>query len=122
MRKSFGLFALATISTLALTACRFNAPTIEEERTWLTEAGYQVTVTSGNDVDTDNPDTPLFNMFLVSDCVYGSKDNDEIYLIYFNSINAASDAYTFMTTKLKSGQINELVYAGTSQAIKDAKL
>ena len=118
MKHSMRFFALSAVAALILTGCRFTAPSAEEERGVLTEAGYTVINLEEGDENADIL-TPLIG---VEECLYASKDSDEIYLIYFWSVDEASDNYSFIYSKLQVGQINELIYVGTSQAIKDAKL
>ncbi|MCR5184814.1 MAG: hypothetical protein K6C32_01875 [Bacilli bacterium] len=121
MKSRLPLLAFAAIPFMAVTACTFfSSISPETAANNLREKEYEVTVTSGNDVDTSNPDTPLYNLSFVTDCVYGQKDSDEVYLIYFPSTDDAEDQMNFIHTKLKSGQVNEMIYVGTSQAIKDA--
>lgn len=118
MKHLMRFFALSTVAILTLTGCRFTAPSAEEERGWLTEAGYEVT----NLQDGDEHSDILIPLTSVEECLYASKESDEIYLIYFWSVDDASFNYSFVYSNLKMGQINELIYVGTSQAIKDAKL
>ena len=120
MRNLVKSLGLSLVALFALTSCRFNAPTIDEEKNHLTEAGYTVTLTSGEDIDNTNKDTPLYGLIGIEDCLYAQKDDNEIYLMWFSSIELASDLS--ISTKLRTGQINEFVFAGTKQAIKDAKL
>ena len=120
MKSPIKALAISSIFLFCLASCSFSAPSIKEEKGVLTEAGYTVTVTSGDDIDTTSKDTPLYGLVGVEDCLYAQKDSDEIYLIYFVSTSFASDSMIY--TKLKVGQINQLVYTGTAQAIKDAKL
>ena len=118
--KRLSKLTLLTIPAVLLTSCSLFAPSVETVEKNLRNANYEVTVTSGDDIDTDDSNTPLFNLMFVSDCVYGEKEKDVIWLIYFYSNDDASDAYDFMHSDYTMGLINELVYVGTSQAIKDA--
>lgn len=121
MKNFVKTLALSAISLFCLTSCRFTAPSIEEEQTLLTEAGYAVTVTIGNEIDTEDQSTPLFMVIGIEECLYAKRDSDELYLLYFPSTEWASNANIF-SNKLQQGQINEMIYLGTKQAIKDAKL
>lgn len=106
-------------AAILLTSCRLIAPSVEEEKTWLGEAGYSLAITDGN---VDDPDSPIYTTTGIDTCIHATKDTDEIYLIYFYSIEWAQSEYDFIYTNLNKGQINQLIYLGTSQAIKDAKL
>ena len=119
MTNKIGFVSLFAVSSMLLCSCRFTAPSAEEEKGVLEEAGYSVIVLD----DYDDEQHPVLQFCTgVNECLYGKKDKDEIYLIYFLSTQTAEDNYDFIYTNLKKGQINELVYVGTSQAIKDAKL
>ena len=120
MRSLVKTLVLSFVALFSLTSCRFNTPTIEEEKGLMTEAGYTITLTTGEDVETNNKETPLYGLIGIESCLYAKKDSDEIYMMWFSSIEMASDL--MMNTKLRTGQINEFAYAGTAQAIKDAKL
>ena len=120
MKSRLPLLAFFAVPFLTLTSCTFSAPSPETAAQRLEDKEYTVTVTTGNDVDTSDPDTPLYNLMFVTDCVYGKKDSDEVYLIYFISTDEAEEQSNFIHSKLKQGQINEMIYVGTSQAIKDA--
>ena len=109
-------------SSLLLCSCHFFAPSIETENDILVEAGYNTRLVSDSEIMDADENSPLFYITGVSNCLYANKGSDEIYLIYFLSIGEAETNYNYIYTKLEKGQINELVYCGTKQAVKDAKL
>jgi len=119
MQNKVSLFSLLTISSLLLCSCKFNAPSPEEEQGILEEAGYTVVLNPTS----DDSESPLFWVTGTTDTLYANKDKDEIYLFYFASIDEASYNSDFLNfPEYYSGQINELLYLGTKQAVKDAKL
>lgn len=119
MQNKIGLFSFLTISSILLCSCRFTAPSVEEEQGILTEAGYTVVLNP----TTDDSSSPLFFVTGTTDILYANKEKDEIYLFYFTSTDEASYNADFLHfPEFYSGQINELIYLGTKQAIKDAKL
>ena len=124
MNLGIRALSIAAMSFITLTSCTFIAPSVDEAKATLEEAGYTVYVNTGDKLDEDNSDSLLYNVIGVDDAVYGAKESDEIYLIYFFSIETASSEGDFITTPdgMRKGQINKLVYIGTPQAIKDAKL
>ena len=122
MKNKLATFSVLAIASLALCSCSFVAPSIETEDQVLTEAGYDTHIMTDAEISDPEEGSPLMYATGVVDCLYAKKESDEIYLIYFFSIEEASYNIDFLYTTLTTGQINELVYAGTSRAIKDAKL
>ena len=120
MNNLFRTIGLSLVALFSLPSCRISTPTIEEEQTLLGDAGYALTLITGDDIDTSDKNTPMFGLIGVQEVLHANKESDEIYLMWFSSIAMASDY--ILATKLKTGQINEMLYAGTAQAIKDAKL
>ena len=126
MKKIVKLFIILFIGLFAmvLVGCRFAPLSIEEAKTNLENAGYEVTIIDGSTF-VESEDNPY--MFLISaeleNYLVATKDQEEIHLYFFYTTNQASDNYSFMNDpKLSSGQNNQLVYFGTKQAIKDAGL
>ncbi len=109
---------------LVLTSCRFVPPTVAEATSTLEEAGYTVDLSEGTGKYGDDSSHFLFTVSSVDEVLHGEKGEDEIYLIYFYSIDDASFEYDFIFTPngYTKGSINNMVYVGTPQAVKDAKL
>ena len=114
------------ISVAVLTGCGlFKTVTVEEAKTNLENAGYEVTVISGERyVDSAENPYPFLLAHELNYYLYAVKGDEKIYLYFFSSIDYASDNYTFMNGEsgMTSGQSNELVYFATKQAKSDAGL
>lgn len=121
MKNLFKSTVLSAISLICLTSCRLTTPSIEKETRVLKEAGYALTVVSGSELDTEDKDTPVYLVSGIEDCLYAKQDSEEIYLLYFPTADRARNA-VIPSHKYQQGRINELIYIGTKQAIKDAKL
>ena len=114
---------LAAIAVATLTACGlFKSITFDEAKENLENAGYEVTVMSGEEfVDWEENPYPFIMAHELENYLHAVKDDDEIYLYFFASVDQASDNYEFMTDKkLSGGQNNKVVYFATKQAKKDA--
>lgn len=122
MKSCLQRLAISVCALFSLVSCRFTAPTVEEAKTTLGEAGYAVTVKTSEEL-TDETEPFLSTITGIENCLHAKKEKDEIYLIYFFSIDWAEDEYSFINTDFeRKGQINHLIYVGTKQAVKDAKL
>ena len=103
----------------------FNTVTYDEAVSNLKGAEYTVTeMTSEQFFASDMTNKfPTITEAELERFIYANKGDNEIYLFFFVSVNAASNNYTFISEKnLQGGQSNEIVYLGTKQAIKDAGL
>ncbi|MBO4472655.1 MAG: hypothetical protein J5765_02475 [Clostridia bacterium] len=116
----------AALSVGCFSGCSlFKSISLDEAKTNLESAGYEVTVMSGKEyVESDNNPYPFIMEFELDHYLYAVKGEDVIHLYFFSTIDDASDNYDFMTGEKgqTSGQKNELVYFGTKQAISDAKI
>ena len=111
---------LLTVCAVSFMGCRLSSMSLDEAKSNLKEAGYEVTVMTAQEyVEAGNDD-----YFGLETYLYAVKGSDKIYMYFFNTVDNASDSSTFITggSGLYSGQNNELVYLATKQARKDAKL
>lgn len=122
----FLVFTLLVASTVVLfTGCGlFKEITVEEAKANLEAAGYEVTVMPGIEyVDSDDNPYPFILSSELDYYLYAVKGDDLIHIFFFNSIDIASQNYSFMNdAKLLSGQHNKVVYLATKQARTDAKV
>ena len=112
-----------TLSLLCFSGCfLFKSISIDEVKANLENAGYEVTVMSGEDyIESEENPYPTLISSELKEYLYAVKGEDEIHLYFFYTTDDASENYDFMNnSKLKSGQINDVVYFATKQAKKDA--
>ena len=102
----------------------FKSISLEEAKSNLESAGYEVTVMSGDDfVDLDDNGFPTITSSELKNYLYAVKGEDLIHIFFFYTTDDASDNADFIDApKLLRGQTNEVVYLGTKQAQKDAKI
>ena len=122
---AFALVAciVLTLSLVCLSGCfLFKSISIDEVKTNLENAGYEVTVMSGDDyVESEENPYPFLISSELKQYLYATNGEDEIHLYFFYTTDDASDNYDFMNnSKLTSGQINDVIYFATKQAKKDA--
>lgn len=126
MKKTlFRVSALLVFVVLLLTAssCRLKRLSIDEAKSNLESAGYTVTVRDGSEYANSEDNNFVLMASELDQYLYAKKGDDEIHLFYFFSIEQAESNYDFISIReLTTGQNNELIYCGTKQAIKDAKL
>ncbi len=115
------LIILALFIFIVLTSCK--AISKDEANTNLLNAGYKVEIMDGDEFEESDENKFLIFGFELEYYLYAEKDEDEIHMFFFISIDAASENEPFIYYDgLKGGQINNLVYYGTKQAIKDAQI
>ena len=112
---------LATIGAV-LTGCNmFKTIKIDEVKSTLENAGYQVNVMTGTEYcEGENP--YLLNDITLQKYLKGTKGEDIIEIFFFDSIDSASREADFINTDLYTGQSKEVFYIATKQARKDAGL
>lgn len=117
--------SLLTLTVVSFTGCGLMKEiTVDEAKSNLEDAGYTVTVMSGEEyVESDKNEYMLMEVDLL-DYLYAVKGSDEIHMYFFVSIDAATHNYEFMSApkNLLGGQSNTVVYFATKQARKDAKV
>ncbi|MBO4353860.1 MAG: hypothetical protein J5860_02845 [Clostridia bacterium] len=127
MKKALSL--LLAVSFLALmivsvTGCNLFKPIdIDEVKTTLKNAGYTVTVMTGDEyVETDGA-VAAIGAYELEKYLYAVKGEDVIHIFFFVDISTASFNSDFINfDNMLGGQNNEVIYRGTRQAIKDAGL
>ena len=109
---------------MSFLGCRFAPLSIEEAKSNLENAGYEVKIVDGSTfVDSKENPYPFIFASELEKYLVATKDSEEIHMYFFYNVDQASNNYSMMTnSKLSSGQNNQLVYFGTKQAIKDAGL
>ena len=126
MKLVFKLFiaSLALCFVMVLSSCRFSSLPIEEAKSNLENAGYEVRIVPGDEfVDSDENPFPVILASELENYLVAKKGEDIIHMYFFINTTKASDNYAFMQyNKLYGGQNNQLVYFGTKQANKDAGL
>ena len=118
---SLAVIVLA-LSLLSVTGCSlFKGINLDEVKTNLKNAGYTVTVMTGDEyVETDDA-VPVIASYELEKYLYAVKGEDEIHVFFFDTIDTASFNSDFINFNgMLSGQHNEVIYRGTRQAIKDA--
>ena len=121
IKSSLLVIVLSLIIMLA--GCRLKSLPLNEAKSILEEKGYAVRVVEGSEFTESSENK--FNLFAseLENYLEARKDDDVIYMYFFYFIDNASSNYQFMSEpNLRAGQLNELVYFGTKQAIKDAGL
>ncbi|MBP5343048.1 hypothetical protein J6Y73_03910 [bacterium] len=120
--SSILLLLVCGLSVLCLAGCNFFfGPTAEDIQKNLEDNGYTVTVLDGSDYIGSEADT--FAVTSLDTYIFGVKGEDRIYVFFFYSIDDAELNGSFINISgLKQGQTNNIIYVGTKQAIKDAKL
>ena len=127
MKKALSL--LLAVSFLALmivsvTGCNLFKPIdIDEVKTTLKNAGYTVTVMTGDEyVETDGA-VAAIGAYELEKYLYAVKGEDVIHIFFFVDISTASFNSDFINfDNMLGGHNNEVIYRGTRQAIKDAGL
>ena len=129
MKKTGILFlivaVLLTASVVALMGCSlFKDITVDEAKSNLESAGYEVTVMTGAEYDQlEEPPYPSIQNTLLVTYLTAKKGNDVIHMFFYDTINQAESAEAFLSDPdLLSGQSNKVIYLATRQARKDAKL
>ena len=118
---SLAVIVLA-LSLLSVTGCSlFKGINLDEVKTNLKNAGYTVTVMTGDEyVETDDA-VPAIASYELEKYLYAVKGEDEIHVFFFDTIDTASFNSDFINFNgMLGGQHNEVIYRGTRQAIKDA--
>ncbi|MBQ9369716.1 MAG: hypothetical protein IJU10_01425 [Clostridia bacterium] len=126
MRKAISflliLVFLLSVMAIGLTGCGlFKSVTLDEAKTNLTNAGYEVTVMSGDRYVEKEDAISSIMAHELDNYLYAVKGEEEIHIFFFASVDYASDNIDFMRIgDLYSGQNNEVVYLATKQARTDA--
>lgn len=110
------------LSVLFVAGCSlFKGINLDEVKTNLKNAGYTVTVLTGNEyVETEDAVSAIAS-YELENYLYAVKGEDKIHIFFFDSIDTASFNSDFINfSGLLGGQSNEVIYRGTRQAIKDA--
>ena len=116
---------LSALCALCLTGCGlFKSISLDDTKTNLEEADYEVTVLTGEQYVESEGAYPTIMAHELENYLYAVKGEDEIHIFFFASTDYASDNYGFMTSekKLSSAQLNNVVYFATKQAKADAKI
>ena len=130
MKKTISaLLVVAVLSAVIIASFAgcdlFKSISLDEVQANLKEAGYEVTVLTGKEyVESEDKKYDTIMEFELNNYLYAVKGKEEIHMYFFASTDIASyyeDSMTIGST-LYTGQSNELVYLGTKQARKDAKL
>ena len=121
---SFSILLSLLVALISISGCSFSGLTVDEAKTNLTEAGYEVRVMNGGEyLDSDENEFQTIIEAELDYYLYATKGEDKIYMFFFVSTDVASNNYSFMNMDgLRSGQNNSVVYFGTKQAIKDSKI
>ena len=126
MKLIFKIFCMlfSLFFVLVIFGCRFAPLSLEEAKSNLENAGYEVRIVPGDEfVDSDENPFPVILASELENYIVAKKDEDIIHMYFFINTTKASDNYAFMQyNKLYGGQNNQLVYFGTKQANKDAGL
>ncbi len=113
------VFILSLVA-IGLTGCfLFKTISLDEAKTNLTNAGYEVTVMSGDRYLEKEDAISSIMAHELDNYLYAVKGEEEIHIFF--SVDYASDNIDFMRIgDLYSGQNNEVVYLATKQARTDA--
>ena len=127
MKKTVSLVlvaAMLTVFVVMLTGCGlFKSVKLDEVKANLEDAGYTVTVKTGEEYVSEDNDTPFVTAAELNYYLYAEKDGEVIQMFFFVSTDAASDNGTFIhINSATSGQINDVLYFASKQAKKDAKI
>ena len=127
MKKSIAIVlivaVLAAIAVSAVGCNLFKDISIDEVKSNLEAADYQVEVLTGAQYIEQSGNPYLLNDFDLDAYLCGVKGEEKIELFVFSSTDTASNNYDFMHSDLPaSGQSNKVVYFATKQAQKDAQL
>ena len=129
MKKTIALLLVVAVLSAVIVAsfagCNlFKSISLDEVQTNLQEAGYEVTVLTGEQfVEQKGEEYPFIFAHELNNYLYGVKGEEKIEVFFFTTIDNASGNYDTMHSDLpKSGQSNEVVYFATKQAQKDAKI
>ena len=116
--------AVLALSVLFVAGCSlFTGINLDEVKTNLKNAGYAVTVMTGDEyVETDGA-VAAIGAYELEKYLYAVKGEDVIHIFFFVDISTASFNSDFINfDNMLGGQNNEVIYRGTRQAIKDAGL
>ena len=116
------IVTILTLSVISFAGCGlFKGIQLDEVKTNLENAGYTVTVMTGDEYVETEDAVPAIGSSELDNYLYAVKGEDEIHIFFFYTIDIASFNSDFIHIKsLLGGQINEVIYRGTRQAIKDA--
>ena len=106
----------------SLSACNmFKKIKLDEVKQNLENAGYEVTVLSGEAYcEGENP--YWLNSATLNQYLKGTKGEDIIEIFFFDSTDTASHVSDTISTDKYTGQSSEVFYIATKQARKDAGL
>ena len=113
---------LLSLAAISLTGCSlFQAISYDQAKSNLENAGYEVTVMTGEQYVEREDAFPSIMAFELEHYIYAVKGDDEIHIFFFISTQTAEDNAGFMhCDDLSAGQHNEVVYFATKQAKSDA--
>ena len=119
----FKLFSIIAVLLLMIQLESCKAISKDDAKTNLEGAGYKVLIMTGDEYEESDENTFAITSLALEYYLYAEKDADKIYIYFFYSIDDASNNEPFINHDgLSSGQNNNVIYYGTKQAIKDAKL
>ena len=122
-KKVLALVLVLVLLVAVVTSCvacnMFKKIKLDEVKQNLENAGYEVTVLSGEVYcEGDNP--YWLNSATLQQYLKGTKGEDIIEVFFFDSTDSASRAADFINADGYTGQSNEVYYIATKQARKDA--
>lgn len=119
----FKLFSIIAILLLMIQLASCKSISKDDAKANLENAGYTVTVMDGNEfADSDKNSFTIMSSEL-DYYLYAEKDSEKIHIFFFVTIEQADNNMSFIHYDLpSSGQINNVIYYGTKQAVKDAKI
>ena len=114
-----GIFSI--ISLFFVVACYSFGRNPTKVKETLEAKDYKVTVLSGDALDKEFETSSLSSLELEY-YLYAEKGDDKLYLYYFYTNKDAEFEFNFIRHDgLQSGQSNNVLYFGTSQALEDTK-
>ena len=124
MKKTlFKILSIFVSKILLLQLASCKGITKDDAKANLEGAGYKVLIMTGDEYEESDENTFTITSLELEYYLYAEKDADKIYIYFFYSIDDASNNEPFINHNgLSSGQNNNVIYYGTKQAIKDAKI
>lgn len=115
---------LLVFSAVSLMGCGlFKEIKFDEVKANLENAGYQVTVLTGEEYVQREDAYPSIFASELEQYINAVKGEDHIEIFFFTTVDIASSNANFITGPgLYEGQSNKVVYIGTKQARSDAKI
>ena len=114
------LFA-AILFIINLASCKSISK--DDAKANLEGAGYKVEIMDGDEYSDSDKNEFAITSIDLEYYLFATKDSEQIHIFFFISTDAASNNEPFISfSNLSSGQTNNVLYYGTKQAIKDAKI